>query len=78
MLKMNCKQPVSCWIFVTYPVTLSMRRKGSLSEPPKTTLVSRLGENSILLPVLTLLINIQHPHAFAVHVVPQLHTSSFA
>lgn len=63
---------------MSHPVRLNLRQKCSLSKPPQPTLVSCLGEDERLLPIFTELVNVQRPNSFAIHVVPQLHTSSFA
>lgn len=74
----NKNVPVCSIDDVTHPVWLDPGQKRRLGEPPQAALVSRLGENQSSLPIFALLINVQRADASAVHVVPQLDTSSFS
>lgn len=61
----------------THPVWLSLGEKSSLAKPPQSTLISSLGEDQSLFPILTLLVNSELSDSSSIHVVPQLQTGTF-
>lgn len=63
-------------VLEAHPVRLNSRQERGLSKPPQPTLLSCLRKKQHLLPLLTLLVNVEGPSFFSQHVVPQLHTRS--